>query len=181
MSNILYFDFVDPLSYLQEIELYPLGSPIERVGFELVPPPEPLGSVHDERWTRRYAQARALAPSVALAPPGLVPWTRKAHELHLLAIELGRGDEVRRAIFEAYFVGGDDIGRVDRLVSLAASFGMDRTGVKAALDVDRHQEDVSEARRAAVVAGIVDTPTLVISGKPLRGFHNRERLGTLLP
>jgi predicted DsbA family dithiol-disulfide isomerase len=180
MANILYFDFVDPISYVQEIELDALGSDVERVGFELAPPPEALRSVHDERWARRYEQARAFAPTVTLAPPTLVPWTRKAHELHLHAVETGRRDEVRRAIFEAYFGRGDDIGRVDRLVSLAVSLGMDRTEVKAALDVDRHQEGVSEARRAAVEAGVVDTPTLVISGKSLRGFHNRHTLGTLI-
>ena len=41
-----HFDFVDPLSYLQEIELGRLdpaiGGRVERTGFELVPPPAPL-------------------------------------------------------------------------------------------------------------------------------------------
>jgi predicted DsbA family dithiol-disulfide isomerase len=144
-----YFDFVDPLSYLQEIELAGLGAvgSIEPIGFELAPPPAPLTSVADERWQRRYAEARTLpaADGVTLAPPPLVPWTRKAHELHLLARESGRADEVRRAIFEAYFGRGEDIGRVDRLVEVAAGLGLDRTTVKAALDVDRFDEEVAQA------------------------------------
>jgi predicted DsbA family dithiol-disulfide isomerase len=178
VPNTFFFDFVDPLSYLQDIEIDALGGHVERIGFELAPPPSPLGSVRDERWAARYAAA--VAQGVTLAPPALVPWTRKAHELHVHARESGRGDEVRRAIFEAYFTKGDDIGRVDRLVALAVALGFDRTGVKAVLDVDRHEEDVSAARRAAAEAGIVDTPTLVIGARTLRGFHNRRDLGSLL-
>jgi predicted DsbA family dithiol-disulfide isomerase len=182
----LYFDFVDPLSWVQEVEIGRLdpaiGGRIERVGFELAPPPVPLTSVHDERWQRRYAEARTsgAAEGLGLSPPPLVPWSRKAHELHHFAREHGRADEVRRAIFEAYFGKGEDIGRVDRLVSLAVSLGFDRTAVKASLDVDRYQEDVARARAEAVEAGIVDTPSIATPGGILRGFHNREALGSLL-
>jgi predicted DsbA family dithiol-disulfide isomerase len=180
-----YFDFVDPLSYLQEVELSGLAAPgsIEAIGFELAPPPAPLTSLDDQRWQRRYAEARTLpaAGGVTLAPPPLVPWTRKAHELHLLARESGRADEVRRAIFESYFGRGEDIGRVDRLVELAAGLGFDRTAVKAALDVDRYDAGVAEARRSAAEAGVVDTPSIAVSTGILRGFHNRAALGSLLP
>jgi predicted DsbA family dithiol-disulfide isomerase len=179
-----YFDFVDPLSYVQEIELTSLvvTTPIEPIGFELAPPPAPLTSIDHERWQRRYAEARVLpaAAGLRLDPPPLVPWTRKAHELHLLAREAGRGDEARRAIFRAYFDRGEDIGRVDRLVEVAASLGFDRTTVKAALDVDRYDDEVVRARRSAVEAGIVDTPSVASDAGILRGFHNREALGSLL-
>jgi predicted DsbA family dithiol-disulfide isomerase len=186
MPNTFWFDFIDPLSYLQELELVALGSSIERIGFELAPPPEPLTAVSDARWKDRWAEARRFAATtrqsaaVELAPPSLVPWSRKAHELHLHAKENGRGDEIRRAIFEAYFSRGEDIGRVDRLIALAVAVGLDRTAAKAALDVDRHQEGVVEARRAAAEAGITDTPTLVVADEVLRGFHNRAALGTLV-
>jgi predicted DsbA family dithiol-disulfide isomerase len=185
MANTFYFDFVDPLSYLQEIELAGLAArgSIETIGFELAPPPTPLTSVDDERWRRRYAEARTLpaAAGVTIAPPPLVPWTRKAHELHLLARESGRAAEVRRAIFEAYFGRGEDIGRVDRLVEVAAALGFDRTAVKAALDVDRYDGEVAEARRSAAEAGVVDTPSIAVPAGILRGFHNRGALGSLLP
>ena len=182
----LHFDFVDPLSYVQDVEIARLDPAVdrrvERVGFELVPPPAPLTSIHDERWQRRYAEARAsgAAEGLALAPPPLVPWSRKAHELHAFAREQGREGEVRRAIFEAYFGRGEDIGRIDRLVALAVSLGFDRTAVKAALDVDRYDEDVARARAEAMDAGIVDTPSIATAGGIVRGFHNREALGSLL-
>jgi predicted DsbA family dithiol-disulfide isomerase len=184
MASAFYFDFVDPLSYLQELELQGLAVPsaFESIGFELAPPPAPLTSIDDERWQRRYAEARTLpaAAGIALAPPPLVPWTRKAHELHALARASGRADEVRRGIFEAYFGRGEDIGRVDRLVEIATSLGFDRTAVKAALDVDRYDEEVAKARRIAVETGIVDTPSIALPAGILRGFHNRDALGSLL-
>jgi predicted DsbA family dithiol-disulfide isomerase len=184
MANTFYFDFVDPLSYLQEMELAGLAaaSSIEAVGFELAPPPAPLTSIDDERWQRRYAEARTMpaAADVTLAPPPLVPWTRKAHELHLLGREHGRAADVRRAIFEAYFGRGEDIGRVDRLVEIAAALGLDPTAAKAALDVDRFDDEVARARRSAAESGIVDTPSVASPAGILRGFHNREALGTLL-
>jgi predicted DsbA family dithiol-disulfide isomerase len=181
----LYFDFIDPVSYLLELELRrvepSLAGRVERIGFELVPPPAPLTSVDDPRWSARWAEARPLAErrAVRLDPPRLVPWTRKAHELHTLAREHGKVDEARMAIFSAYF-DGEDIGRVDRLVEIAVSLGLDRTTTKAVLDVDRHEADVVRARGAGVALGVSDVPTMVVRGRLVRAFHNREDLGTLL-
>ncbi len=181
-----YFDFVDPLSYLTEIELRALGpsvaNGVERVGFELVPPPAPLTGLDDPRWAARWAEARpiAAAAGVRLEPPRLVPWTRKAHELHLHAHEHGRAADVRLAIFSAYFERGDDIGRVDRLVEIAAALGLDAAVARTVLGVDRHEPEVVAARGAAAAAGVVDVPTISLRGKLVRGFHNRGDLGTLL-
>ncbi len=181
-----YFDFVDPLSYLTEIGLRALGpsvaSGIERVGFELVPPPAPLSGVDDPRWAVRWAEARPAAADagVRLAPPRLVPWTRKAHELHLHALEHGRAADVRLAIFTAYFERGEDIGRVDRLVEVAAALGLDAAAARTVLGVDRHEPEIVAARGAATAAGVEDVPTISVRGTLVRGFHNRGDLGTLL-
>ena len=181
-----YFDFVDPLSYLLELELRAaepsLPGPVERVGFEIVPPPEPLSALADPRWAPRWTEARPLAAvaGVRLAPPALVPWSRKAHELHLHALEHGKAAEARLAIFSAYFERGEDIGRIDRLVEVAGAVGLDAGAVRTVLGVDRHEEAVVTARAAAVAAGVTDVPALSVHGRLVRGFHNRGALGTLL-
>ncbi len=181
-----YFDFVDPLSYLLELEVRALEAShpgrVERVGFELAPPPAPLTALEDSRWAARWAEARptAAAAGVLLEPPRVVPWTRKAHELHLHAREHGKADEVRLAIFTAYFGRGEDIGRVDRLVEIAVALGLDRTAAKAVLDVDRHEEGVLASRADATAAGVADVPVITMGGGLVRGFHNRGDLGTLL-
>jgi predicted DsbA family dithiol-disulfide isomerase len=182
-----YFDFTDPLSYLADLGLRALeaegASHVHRVGFELRPPPLPLTLRSDPIWTARWATAReATRPGdlgAPLSPPDLVPWTRKAHELHALAVAAGAGTAVRIGIFDAYF-GGRDIGRIDELVRIADASGLPATETKAALDVDKHEADVLEARRRANALGVVDTPALVVSGTVAQGFHNLTDLSTLL-
>jgi predicted DsbA family dithiol-disulfide isomerase len=114
-------------------------------------------------------------------PPKLVPWSRKAHELHLLARAHAVHDPVREAVFDAYFRDGRDIGRVDVLVDLASRLGLGRTEIKPALDVDRYQADVVDARRRAREEGVADVPSFRAHGTLPEGFPRLEDLGTLLP
>jgi len=181
----LWFDFVDPVSYLLDLEVRAVGASVEHLGLEVIPPPRPLTSPDDPVWTRRWAIARPIAEAagVALAPPRLVPWTRKAHELHLHAREAGGADQadaVRVAIYEAFFAHGQDIGRIDKLIDIAAACGLDPAGARTVLGVDRHEPAVQAHRRAAATAGIEDVPSLTVEGRVLRGFHNRTDLLTLL-
>jgi predicted DsbA family dithiol-disulfide isomerase len=179
----IWFDFVDPLSFLLSRELSGSGAPLVWTGFELRPPPSPLTAVDDPLWAGRWRDARARAEQsgVELRPPRLVPWTRKAHELHAFASARDLADPVRASIFEAYFGDGRDIGRVDVLVDIAVAAGIDRTEAKAVLDVDRHEADVAAARAEAEALGVVDVPTVFVDGELERGFPDPGRLGTLLP
>ena len=183
-AAFLYFDFIDPLSYLVDVALAELeaqrGLRVERVGCELRPPPAPLTRPSDPLWRERWRAAETVSPARPFAPPPLVPWTRKAHELHAFGRSRGTGEPVRRGIFEAYFRRGRDIGRVDELVEIAVGAGLDRTEAKAALDVDAHVEDVLEARRRAEGVGLSDVPALLVGERLVQGFHNLRDLSTLL-
>jgi len=179
----IWFDFVDPLSFLLSRKSSANADSTVWTGFELRPPPAPLTTVDDPLWSERWREARAQADrsGVELRPPRLVPWTRKAHELHALASARDLGDRVRAAIFEAYFTDGRDIGRVDVLIDIAEAAGIDRTEAKAVLDVDRHEADVTAARAEAEALGVDDVPTLLVDDELDRGFPDPGRLGTLLP
>lgn len=177
-----FFDLVDPLSYLVERELDTLdaGGRVDRVPLELRPPPAPLIDPDDPAWRDRWTTAVAAARGVELRAPSLVPWTRKALELVLHARELGREDDVRRALFVAGLEEGRDLGRVDVLVEIARDLGLDHSRAKAVLDVDRHAEAVRAARVEAAHLGVAEPPALVAGGHVLRGFHNRDALDTFL-
>ena len=181
-----YFDFIDPLSYLLEIELEAVVGPtderVARIGFEIRPPPAPLTDIDDPAIASRWDVARAVAEELglSLSPPRLVPWSRKAHELHLYAASRDLGPNIRAAVFDAYFVGGCDIGRIDVLVEVARSAGLDVTETKAVLDVDRFEAELTAARDRAASADVVDAPVLVLGSARLEGFHNRSTLGTFL-
>ena len=183
-----FFDFVDPLSYLVSRELAAdpgetgaLESPVW-TPFELRPPPTPLIGLDDDSLADRWGQAHGPAEGmgIELRPPELVPWSRKAHELALYAETHGREDEVRARTFDAYFIEGADIGRVDVLVAIGRRAGLDLTETKAVLDVDRFEGAILEARALGASLEIFDVPTLVVGDRRLRGFHNRTAIGTFL-
>jgi len=179
-----YFDFVDPLSYVVELALLELEAHgetrVERIGYELRPPPAPLTDISNPIWTPLWDAARRALPTARFDPPALVPWTRKAHELHVLAASRGAAAEVRRGIFEAHFREGRDMGRIDELLRVAVAAGLDRTETKAALDVGAHEEALIEARRVAAALGVADVPALLVRGKLVQGFHNLTDLSTLV-
>lgn len=87
----------------------------------------------------------------------------KPAEAYFLAVDAGKGAEMKKAIFRAHFVEKRDIGSVEVLDSIAAGIGMGfdfsrkiRTGVKS--------KDVEAALEMARVYGVEETPTLVIAG-----------------
>lgn len=180
------FDYLDPLSYLVHRELAD-GVGVDPVGLrhlplELSPPPAPLLDPDADPWRARWREAVAAGVplGVRMVAPGILPWTRKAHELACHALEKGVGPSVHDAIFEAVFVRGDDVGRVDVLVGLARRLGMDATETKAVLDVDRFTAHVAALRSEALAAGVSDPPALACGGRILQGFHNRGALRTFL-
>jgi len=181
----VYFDFVDPLSYAvsHALERHDGALEVEWVGFELRPPPLPLTETADPLWSDRWEQAHAWAArlNLRLAAPRLVPWTRKAHELYVFAGQKGAGPAVRTGVLEAYFGDRLDIGRVDVLVRIGVSAGLDGTETKAVLDVDRHEADVATARAETRALGVTDVPSLAVDGRLLEVFPDPTAIGTLLP
>ena len=179
----LYFDVVDPISYLLDRELgaaeAETGCPVERIGIEISPPPNPLGAPSDAVWGPRWDQALAI-PGAALARPAFVPWSRKAHELLTHAAREGREWQLRAALFGAFLEDGKDVGRVDVLVELARAVELDPSEVKAVLDVDKYGAEVAQRREDALRSGIRVIPTIVVDGHRLEGFRNRASLSTFL-
>lgn len=161
---LVFSDFTCPFSYVTEAALWRL----EDVGaaapayaaFELYPAPAPLAGV-DGGWTVAAAPL-AEAAGVELRIPPLAARTRKAHEAAKLAEQKGVGREMRRAIYSAYFGQGADVGRIDVLVALAVTLGMDEGETKAVLDVDTFAGAVQRDRALAARLGITGTPALVV-------------------
>ncbi len=182
----VYFDYVDPACFLMERRIRGLeeahGIPLVLEPFELRPPPGPLLDPQAREWRTHLEamEAEGEAAGLRFTRPWLVPWTRKAHELGLHAREHGCFRKVHDALFQAYLLEGRDIGRVDVLVELGAEAGLDRMEVKAALDVDRHRQEVERRRERALALGINGVPTLLWRETRLEGYPGKERLRELL-
>ena len=189
----IWFDFIDPASVLLLLDIHAGGDEgpewVRESEFrwrpcELRPPPTPLIGIDHADIAPAWAAARptAAAAGLDLAPPKLVPWSRKAHELveHATGHAAETGSLIRVAIARAYALEAKDIGRVDVLVDIAIRHGLDRTETKAVLDVDRYDAQVAASTREAARVGITATPTIICGERRVQGFHNCTVLGTLL-
>lgn len=181
----LYVDYIDPGSYLMDRRVR-RAAEAAGVGFRTVPwevrrPPEPLLDPDDPAWVAYWRDMASRAGELlSPEPPGLVPWTRKAHELGLFAREKGCFDTVHASLFRAFLREGRDIGRVDVLVELGREAGLDLTEMKAVLDVDRFTRVLDEVREASATPGVRGVPTLVCGGEILEGIHDDEALERFL-
>ena len=183
---ILFYDYVEPASFLLELRLRSLPKP--KMGFpvleplELRPPPLPLLDPEEEYWRDHWSlmTAEGKRLGVDLSQPWIVPWSRKAHELGFHAREKNCFPEVHDALFRAYLQRGLDIGRVDVLVSLGSGEGLDPAETKAVLDVDRYCRRVEDAREKAESLGVTRVPTLCWRGRRLEGFPDADSFGAFL-
>jgi len=171
---IFYFDYVDPGSYLLERQLQrvlPDEVLLIRHPYELCSVPDPPLDAESPEWATYCKVVGDLAEEIGLrlAHPLFLPWSRKAHELRLHAVEKGVEEPLHQALLAARFEDGADVGRIDVLVGVADSVGLDVSESKVVLDVDRHADAVADLRRQAEAAGIRRTPTLRVGSANLEG------------
>lgn len=187
-GTCLYLDLIDPGSYLMDLRVEeasrPVVAPPVRAPFEIRPPTAPMLHPDDAAW-RSYFERMAAELGEAghtIKQPRLIPWTRKAHEFVAWAGETEPGSEarVRGMLFRRFLEEGEDIGRIDVLLEVAAEVGFDVTGAKAALDVDRHAETVADIRARALAKGVRGVPTLVRGSQRLEGIHDEGAIRALL-
>ena len=97
----------------------------------------------------------------------------KPGEAYFLAKDAGKGEEMKKAIFNAIFKEGKDIGKVEVLEELGAKIGLGfnfsrklRTGEKAG--------EVGKAILMTKTYKIEETPVLIIAGNIKTGPHMLE-------
>lgn len=182
------FDLVDPGSWLVFCRVRKgVNTEVEWDPLELRLPEQAPQDPNEPEW-RGMTGGLALEASdlgIPIRIPDFIPHTRKAHELALHAREEGCFMEVLEALFEAHFVTGLDLGRVDALVEIARSAGLDAAEVRTVLGVDRHLPQVEELRATALGRGIRGVPTLEWitgdgAGDRLEGYPGHETLDAFL-
>ncbi len=92
----------------------------------------------------------------------------------------GNQDAVVQALFDAYFLRGEDIGDLDVLTAAAAAGGLDAAATRAFLESDAGAEEVRAEDQAARQAGISGVPCFIFNGQhALAGAHPPEVLHQL--
>ena len=182
---VFYFDYIDPGSYLmhrQLDQLLPVGVEPTLHPFEMRPVPQELIDGMDPDWMvyGETVEGFAREAEIRMDFPRFVPWSRKAHELRLHAVEMGLGSPMHKEIFSARFLEGADIGRVDVLVAAAQKVGLDASESKAVLDVDKHRDRVLDLRGEAEAASMQRVPTLRSGDASLEGPGSMGELRNFL-
>lgn len=165
-------DYVCPFCYLERPVLDRIREEFgDRVqidwrAFELRPDPvptlDPDGAYLHRVWNQSVYPMAAKRGMTLRLPP-VQPRSRLAHEATEFARQAGRLDDMNRALFEAFFVEGRDLADPAVLVEVGESVGLDRDGLRQALESRRHSGEVLKDQQLARDIGISGVPGLVIS------------------
>ncbi len=189
---IVYADYVCPFCFLAEAAIAPLyaeGVRVDARPFELWPAPAPLPAMDRSYfragWERNVLPLAERFGITGMKRPQFATRTRKAHEAARFAREAGAGDAMHRALYDAYFLEERDIGRVDVLVEIGVGVGLDRSGLKVALDIDQYADQVAALEVEAHRFGITGVPAHLAPGEDRRyrlmtGVRATEELRALL-
>ena len=91
-----------------------------------------------------------------------------------------RQDAVVQALFDAYFLRGEDIGDLDVLTAAAETGGLDAASARAFLESDAEDAEVRDEDQAARRAGNSGVPCFIFNGRhTLAGAHPPEVLHRL--
>lgn len=93
--------------------------------------------------------------------PPVQPRSRRAHEAAKWAGSQGRLEDYNRALFQALFERGEDIGRIDVLTTLASALGMHSSALAHALEAQQFEPDVLADENLAATLGLGGVPAFV--------------------
>lgn len=133
--------------------------------FELRPAPVPLASpVTPERRARWASSVLPMAAErgLVLNVPTVSARTRLAFQVAELARDHDKFDSMHRAIFEAFFRDGQDIGDVGVLADIARSLDIEPALAKRALEAGTYLDRVLEQEHLARQLGVTGVPAAFV-------------------
>ena len=160
---------------------------LEWQAFELRPEPVPLPPPHDPARVRRWQASvlpMAAARGLVMKIPPVATRTRLTFQAVELARDRGKFDAMHRAVFEAFFRDGRDIGDVDVLADIAASIDLAPALVSGALDAGTYLRRVLDQEQRSRQLGITGVPTMFVgddlqTAEPVVGAVPYDRLKTV--
>ena len=118
----------------------------------------------NQLYGRVVAAANADGLALNVERIARTPNTRAAHRLIEFADSHGCQDAVVDALFEAYFVNGQDVGDVAVLLDIAASAGLARDATTAMLNAPEGDAEIAAAESEAHELGVSGVPSFVYNG-----------------
>ena len=132
-------------------------------------------------FSRIEQEADAEGLPLRLGAAERMPNTRDAHRLNVLGHRLGVQDAVVDALFDAYFVRGEDIGDLDTLAEIGGRAGLDATDARTFLAQGGGDSEVEGELLAARDMEISSVPSFVFGGVfAIPGAQSAETLALII-
>ena len=133
--------------------------------FELRPEPVPLPAADNPTRRRRWETSvlpMAAERGLVMKLPPVAPRTRLAFQAVEVAGDHSRRQAMHRAIFEAFFRDGRDIGSIEVLADIGASVDLAPALVKLALEAGTYQSCVLDQEQLARALGVTGVPAMLV-------------------
>jgi predicted DsbA family dithiol-disulfide isomerase len=106
--------------------------------------------------------------------------SRLAQELGKWAEEERQADVYHMAMFQAYFVDGKNLAKIDILVEIVEGLSMDAASARRVLEERTYKNAVDRDWQQAYARGITAVPTFLANGMRLVGAQPYEALERLI-
>lgn len=91
--------------------------------------------------------------------------TFAAHQLIHWASEVGKAQDLKLALFDAYFTEGRDVSDTEVLIAVAGAIGLDTDDARAVLADQRFAETVREKETFWTSRGVSGVPTMIFDAQ----------------
>lgn len=177
-----YFEFASPYGYLASTQLDALGA---RHGREVAWHPIMLGAAFRETGARPLVQTPLKGPyllhdvprfarllGVPFSAPPVMPANSLAASracLWLQDDDPALAEDLAKAIFQAHWGEGRDIGAPEQVAEIAAPLGIAPAALLAAIADPMIKERLKQATAAAIERGVFGSPFVFVDGEPFWG------------
>jgi predicted DsbA family dithiol-disulfide isomerase len=142
---------------------------VEWLGFEIHPETPQEGMLLatmfpqlDAQNMFRHLRDMAAPYGITFADISLISNSRMSLEASEFAKEHGGFDPFHRALFQAYFSQGMDIGSLEVLTQIGHESGLDRDPLAQALQTGKYRPLIENMRKEAARLGVNAAPTFII-------------------
>lgn len=188
---VIFADFVCPYSFLasrqvdrlaEEYDLQPLWRP-HWLHPETPPEGQPYEkSANPERRQATFKWLQEMEPEIAarMKMPDRRHFSFFAFEALEYAQDYGQALPFKSAVFDALWVEGKDIGKVETLQAAAEKVGLDAEDLGQALFEKDYVTRTVEAVETAHRIGIANTPTFILGKTRMNGWNYYEVIQSIL-
>jgi predicted DsbA family dithiol-disulfide isomerase len=145
---------------------------VEWLGFEIHPDTPQEGMLLSAMFPQldsqnmfRHLRDMAAPYGITFTDISRISNSRMSLEASEFAKEQGMFDQFHRALFQAYFSKGMDIGNLEVLTQIGHESGLDRDSLAQSLQTGKYRPRIEHMRKEATRLGVNAAPTFIIEDR----------------